>query len=89
MDDALHDFIPPAAYDQVIALLSHDNLVVKIKQERKTRHVCHIPYATPASPLTDDGERGNSPNLVVDTIYSPAHPCYQHTHTLPTLVMNR
>jgi len=38
MDDALHDFIPPAAYDQVIALLSHDNLVVKIKQERKTRH---------------------------------------------------
>jgi len=38
MVNALHDFIPPAAFDQVTALLSHDNLVVKIKKERKTRH---------------------------------------------------
>ena len=38
MVDALHDFIPPAAFDQVTTLLSHDNLVVKIKKERKTRH---------------------------------------------------
>ena len=38
MVDALQDFIPPAAFDQVTQLLSHDNLVVKIKKERKTRH---------------------------------------------------
>jgi len=38
MVNALHDFIPPAAFDQVTTLLSHDNLVVKIKKERKTRH---------------------------------------------------
>ena len=38
MVDALQDFIPNAAFDQVTQLLSHDNLVVKIKQERKTRH---------------------------------------------------
>ena len=38
MLDSLQDFIPKASYDQVIALLSHDNLVVKVKQERKTRH---------------------------------------------------
>jgi len=38
MVDALQDFIPHAAFEQVIQLLSHDNLVVKIKQERKTRH---------------------------------------------------
>ena len=35
---SLHDFIPEASHDQVSALLSHDNLVVKVKKERKTRH---------------------------------------------------
>ena len=38
MVDALQDFIPQVAFDQVTQLLSHDNLVVKIKKERKTRH---------------------------------------------------
>ncbi len=38
MVDALQDFIPPASFDQVTQLLIHDNLVVKIKRERKTRH---------------------------------------------------
>ena len=38
MLDSLQDFIPEASYDQVKALLSHDNLFVKVKQERKTRH---------------------------------------------------
>ena len=35
---SLHDFIPEASHDQVSSLLSHDNLVVKVKKERKTRH---------------------------------------------------
>ena len=38
MADTLQDFIPKAAYDQVAQLLLQDNLVVKIKKERKTRH---------------------------------------------------
>ncbi|MDA9125651.1 SprT-like domain-containing protein [Flavobacteriaceae bacterium] len=38
MVDALQDFIPPASFNQVTQLLIHDNLVVKIKKERKTRH---------------------------------------------------
>jgi len=38
MLDSLQDFIPEASYDQVNALLSHDNLEVKVKQERQTRH---------------------------------------------------
>jgi len=38
MVHVLQNFIPQAAFDQVTQLLSHDNLVVKIKQERKTRH---------------------------------------------------
>ena len=38
MVDALQDFIPHASFDQVTQLLFHDNLVVKIKKERKTRH---------------------------------------------------
>ena len=38
MVNVLNDFIPPAASEQVATLLSHDNLAVKIKQERKTRH---------------------------------------------------
>lgn len=38
MLDSLQNFIPEASHDQVRALLSHDNLVVKVKKERKTRH---------------------------------------------------
>lgn len=38
MLDSLKDFIPEASYGQVMALLSPDNLVVKVKPERKTRH---------------------------------------------------
>ena len=38
MVNSLKDFIPNAALDQVSKLLLHDNLVVKIKKERKTRH---------------------------------------------------
>ena len=38
MVDTLQNYIPHAAFDQVAELLSHDNLVVKIKKERKTRH---------------------------------------------------
>tara|TARA_B110000967_G_scaffold209249_1_gene264561 strand:- start:115 stop:732 length:618 start_codon:yes stop_codon:yes gene_type:complete len=38
MVDALQGYIPDTAFEQVTQLLSHDNLVVKIKQERKTRH---------------------------------------------------
>jgi SprT protein len=38
MVDTIQNFIPKAAYDQVAQLLLHDNLVVKIKKERKTRH---------------------------------------------------
>lgn len=38
MVDSLQNFIPNAAFDQVTQLLLHDNLVVKVKKERKTRH---------------------------------------------------
>jgi len=34
----LKDYIPESALPQVMKLLEHDNLVVKIKKERKTRH---------------------------------------------------
>ena len=38
MVDTLQNYIPHAAFDQVAELLACDNLVVKIKKERKTRH---------------------------------------------------
>lgn len=38
MHNTLQEYIPYQAIPQVIALLNHDNLVVKIKSERKTRH---------------------------------------------------
>lgn len=38
MQDALQTYIPIKAVSQVLELLKHDNLVVKIKNERKTRH---------------------------------------------------
>lgn len=38
MHNTLQEYIPYQAIPHVIALLDHDNLVVKIKKERKTRH---------------------------------------------------
>ncbi|MFD1162670.1 MULTISPECIES: SprT-like domain-containing protein [Hwangdonia] len=38
MQNQLKDYIPQGAIPQVIKLLEHDNLTVKIKNERKTRH---------------------------------------------------
>ena len=38
MKHTLQDYIPQAAVTQVLELLQHDNLVVKVKTERKTRH---------------------------------------------------
>tara|TARA_R110002050_G_scaffold300769_1_gene472427 strand:- start:58228 stop:58836 length:609 start_codon:yes stop_codon:yes gene_type:complete len=38
MQSKLQDFIPVKAMPQVLKLLEHDNLVIKIKNERKTRH---------------------------------------------------
>ncbi len=38
MQDTLQAYIPNKAIPQVLELLKHDNLVVKVKQERKTRH---------------------------------------------------
>ncbi|OBX21532.1 MULTISPECIES: SprT-like domain-containing protein [Bizionia] len=38
MENTLKSYIPDAAIPQIIALLDHDELTVKIKTERKTRH---------------------------------------------------
>ncbi|MBR9844723.1 MAG: sprT domain-containing protein [Algicola sp.] len=38
MLDTLQDYIPEKSISKVLDLLKHDGLVVKIKQERKTRH---------------------------------------------------
>lgn len=38
MQTQIQEYIPQAALERVLKLLEHDNLVVKIKKERKTRH---------------------------------------------------
>ena len=38
MQNKLQEYIPDKAFAKVLKLLEHDNLVVKIKNERKTRH---------------------------------------------------
>ena len=38
MNSILLEYIPEQATPQVVSLLQHDNLTVKIKRERKTRH---------------------------------------------------
>lgn len=38
MQQSLEQYIPQQSIHQVLELLDHDNLVVKIKNERKTRH---------------------------------------------------
>ena len=38
MQSLLQDYIPQTALSQVLKLLEHDHLVVKIKKERKTQY---------------------------------------------------
>ncbi|MBQ0787816.1 MAG: SprT-like domain-containing protein, partial [Oceanihabitans sp.] len=38
MQNTLQNYIPAQAIPYVLNLLKHDNLVVKVKKERKTRH---------------------------------------------------
>jgi len=38
MRNTLPEFIPESAIPQVLELLKHDHLVIKVKNERKTRH---------------------------------------------------
>jgi len=38
MQNTLQDYIPTKALSNVLLLLKHDNLIVKVKNERKTRH---------------------------------------------------
>ena len=38
MQNELQEYIPENALSSVLSLLEHDNLLVKIKKERKTRH---------------------------------------------------
>ena len=38
MQETLQDYIPSTAIRHVLELLNHDNLSIKIKNERKTRH---------------------------------------------------
>ena len=38
MQNQLQNYIPVSAVAQVLNLLEHDNLLVKVKKERKTRH---------------------------------------------------
>lgn len=38
MQTTILDFIPPSAKPMITALLANDNLMVKVKNERKTRH---------------------------------------------------
>jgi len=38
MQNLLQDYVPSSALPNVLELLKHDNLTVKIKKERKTRH---------------------------------------------------
>jgi hypothetical protein len=38
MQNNLHQYLPESSVEQVLKLLDHDHLVVKVKNERKTRH---------------------------------------------------
>lgn len=38
MQNTLQNYIPAQALEKVLQLLKHDNLIVKVKNERKTRH---------------------------------------------------
>ncbi|WP_430467527.1 SprT-like domain-containing protein [Winogradskyella ouciana] len=72
MQTQLLDFIPTEAQPQVEALLAEDNLVVKVKNERKTKHGDYRQLANGKHQITVNGNL-NPYRFLITLIHEIAH----------------
>ena len=72
MGNELEKYIPEAAVERVSELLSHDNLVVKVKNERKTRHGDYKRLANGKHQITVNSNL-NSYRFLMTLIHEIAH----------------
>ena len=72
MQHTLKDFISPKAVPQVLKLLEHDHLVVKIKKERKTRHGDYRPLSNGKHQITVNSNL-NEYRFLITLIHEIAH----------------
>jgi SprT protein len=72
MQNKLQDYISPKAITQVLKLLEHDHLVVKIKNERKTRHGDYMRLANGKHQITINSNL-NEYRFLITLIHEIAH----------------
>ncbi|WP_417195957.1 SprT-like domain-containing protein [Bizionia sp.] len=72
MENTLKSYIPSAAIPQIMALLDHDDLTVKIKTERKTRHGDYRRLANGKHEITINSNL-NSYRFLITLIHEIAH----------------
>lgn len=72
MQDTLKNYIPEHAFPRVLELLKHDHLVVKIKNERKTRHGDYRKLANNKHQITVNGNL-NHYRFLITLIHEIAH----------------
>lgn len=72
MQDLLQNYIPETAMHQVLKLLEHDNLVVKIKSERKTRHGDYMRLPNGKHQITINSNL-NTYRFLITLIHEVAH----------------
>lgn len=72
MQTQFQEYIPKSAISQVLKLLEHDNLVIKIKKERKTRHGDYRPLANGKHQITVNSNL-NKYRFLITLIHEIAH----------------
>ena len=72
MQNLLQNYIPETAMHQVLKLLEHDNLVVKIKSERKTRHGDYMRLPNGKHQITINSNL-NTYRFLITLIHEVAH----------------
>ncbi|MEC3906863.1 SprT-like domain-containing protein [Tamlana sp. 2201CG12-4] len=78
MQNILEKYIPNQAIKQVLKLLNHDNLSIKVKQERKTRHGDYRSLPNGKHQITINSNL-NKYRFLITLIHEIAHfEAYQH-----------
>jgi len=72
MQNTLQQYIPQKALQEVLQLLKHDNLTVKIKKERKTRHGDYKRLSNGKHQITINSNL-NSYRFLITLIHEIAH----------------
>ena len=72
MQNSLQQYIPQKALQEVLQLLKHDNLTVKIKKERKTRHGDYKRLSNGKHQITINSNL-NSYRFLITLIHEIAH----------------